>query len=271
MPPAIILAAGRGRRLGELTQERPKCLLRVGRQTLIEHQLDALQASGVGPVVVVTGYQAEAVAAQVGERASCLVNDRHDSTNSLYSLWLAREHARGGFVLLNADVLFDPEILRRVLESPRADALAVERRARFEPEEMKVELAGERIRAMSKQLPAARAHAENVGVLKFSAEGAAALFRRMDELLAAGAEREMCPFAFNALAAERALYAVPVEGLPWIEIDFAEDLLRAREEVWPAILARQPAARLCAQGASASGGAANEAAPATNPTTVSGN
>jgi len=257
MLPAIILAAGRGRRLGELTQERPKCLLRVGRQTLIEHQLDALQAGGVGSVVVVTGYQAEAVAAQVAGRASCLLNPRHDSTNSLYSLWLAREPARAGFVLLNADVLFAPEILRRVLDSPRADALAVERRARFEAEEMKVELAGERIRAMSKRLPADRAHAENVGVLKFSPEGAAALFRRMEELLAAGAEREMCPFAFNALAAERALYAVPVEGLPWIEIDFAEDLRRAREEVWPAILARQPAA--------------NESVAATSPTTASSN
>jgi choline kinase len=145
-----------------------------------------------------------------------------------------------------------------VLDSSRPDALAVERRARFEAEEMKVELDGDCIRAMSKQLPPARAHAENLGVLKFSAEGAAALFRRMDELLAAGAEREMCPFVFNALAAERTLYAVPVEGLPWIEIDFAEDLLRAREQVWPAILARQPAA-------------ANDRVAATSPTAASSN
>jgi choline kinase len=68
----------------------------------------------------------------------------------------------------------------------------------------------------------------------------------------------MCPFAFNALAAERALYAVPVEGLPWIEIDFAEDLLRAREQVWPAILARQPAA-------------ARDRVTATSPTAASSN
>lgn len=238
MPPAIILAAGRGRRLGTLTDERPKCLLPVGPRTLIEHQLEALRFQGVEPVVVVAGYHGEAVAARLDPGVTCLTNPRHAETNSLYSLWLAREHARQGFLLLNADVLFDPEILRRVLESPYADALAVERRPRFEPEEMKVELDGGRIRALSKTLPPARARAENVGVLKFSAEGAGVLFARMEQLLAAGAEKEFCPYAFDAIAAEHPLYAVPVDGLPWIEIDFAEDLQRAREKVWPAIQAR---------------------------------
>lgn len=244
MLPAIILAAGRGRRLGELTAAQPKCLLRVGRQALIEHQLEALQVCGVSPVVVVVGYQGGAVAEKVAGRALCLLNERHESTNSLYSLWLAREQARQGFLLLNADVLFDPEILRRVLDSPHPEALAVERRARFEAEEMKVELEGDRIQALGKDLPAARAHAENVGVVKFSAVGSRALFQRVEKLLAAGAEREMCPFAFDAIAAEHPLHGVSIEGLPWIEIDFAGDLRRARQEVWPAILARRPAAEV---------------------------
>jgi len=241
MPTAIILAAGRGGRLGALTSERPKCLLRVGVRSLLEQQLEALRGQGLDSVVVVAGYRAEAVEAELNGRARLLLNPRHAETNSLFSLWLAREFAADGFVLLNADVLFDPEILRRVLDSPHPEALAVERREKFSPEEMKVELHGERIMALSKELPAERAHAENVGVLKFSPEGARVLFDRMEELLAGGAEKQFCPFAFNALADERPLFAVPIDGLPWIEIDFVEDLLRAREEVWPAILARCPA------------------------------
>lgn len=235
---AIILAAGRGRRLGPLTDDRPKCLLEVGGCTLIQHQLGALRTEGIEKVVVVVGYHAEAIQNQINGRARCLVNQRHESTNSLYSLWLAREAARGGFLLLNADVLFAPEILRRVLASPHPNALAVERRARFEPEEMKVELEGDRIRALSKELEPGRAHAENVGVLKFSPVGARALLGKMEELLAQGAEREFCPYAFNAIAPHHPLRAVPIEGLPWIEIDFVEDLRRAREEVWPAIVDR---------------------------------
>ncbi|MFQ5694905.1 MAG: NTP transferase domain-containing protein [Terriglobia bacterium] len=240
---AIILAAGRGRRLGALTGNKPKCLLRVGGKTLLEHQLGALRAHSLEQAVVVTGYCAEAVAAELHGRARWLVNPRHGDTNSLYSLWLAREHTAEGFVLLNADVLFDPEVLGRVLRSPRPEALAVERRQRFDEEEMKVELEGDRIRALSKQLEAARAHAENVGVLKFSAEGARLLFKRIEELLAAGAEKEFCPYAFNALAAEHPLYAVPIDGLPWIEIDFPADLERAEQVVLPAIEARRKAPR----------------------------
>ncbi|MFQ5663672.1 MAG: NTP transferase domain-containing protein [Terriglobia bacterium] len=242
MRTAIILAAGRGRRLGALTQERPKCLLRVGPLSLLEHQLEALRAYGVARVVVVVGFCGDAVANRLDGRATCLPNPRHAATNSLYSLWLAREHARQGFLLLNADVLFDPEILRRVLDSPYPDALAVERRARFDPEEMKVELGGDRVLAMGKTLEPPRAHAENVGVLKFSPAGARVLFRTMERLLAAGGEKQFCPYAFDALGADHPLHAVPIDGLPWIEIDFAEDLRRAREEIWPAIEARRPPA-----------------------------
>jgi choline kinase len=115
----------------------------------------------------------------------------------------------------------------------------VERRSRFTAEEMKVELEGCRILSLSKSLEPDRAHAENLGVLKFSAEGARVLFDKMEELLAAGAERQFCPYAFSAIASQRHLQAVPVDGLPWVEIDFVEDLRRAREEVWPAIRARR--------------------------------
>jgi len=259
MPTAIILAAGRGGRLGALTSERPKCLLCVGVRSLLEQQLESLQEQGLDSIVVVGGYRAEAVEAELHGRAELLLNPRHAETNSLYSLWLAREFATDGFVLLNADVLFDPEILARVLRSPHPEAFAVERRQKFTPEEMKVELAGERILALSKELPAERAHAENVGVLKFSTEGARALFDRMEELLAAGAEKQFCPFAFNAIADERPLHAVPIDGLPWVEIDFVEDLMRAREEVLPAILGRRETAALRSE------------APAADPTAALGN
>jgi len=239
VPPAIILAAGRGYRLGPLTERQPKCFLPVGPLTLLEHQLEALANHGVKPVVVVVGYHGELLKARLDGQALLVDNPRHTSTNSLYSFWLAREYARQGFVLLNADVLFDPEILRRVLDSPHPDALAVERRSSFTPEEMKVELEGFRIRAMSKTLPLDRSHAENLGLLKFSAEGARVLFDKIEDLLAAGAEQRFCPYAFDAIAGYHPLHAVPIDGLPWIEIDFAEDLRRAREEVWPAIEARR--------------------------------
>ena len=72
MPTAIILAAGRGYRLGALTEREPKCFLRVGPLTLLEHQLEALARFDVSPVVVVAGYRSEVVAARVNGHAHLL-------------------------------------------------------------------------------------------------------------------------------------------------------------------------------------------------------
>jgi choline kinase len=132
--------------------------------------------------------------------------------------------------------------LRRLLHSPHADALAVEQRHRFDAEQMKVALNGDRVVKMSKTLPTEEAHAENLGVIKVSAAGAEVLFSSMEEILGNGGERQFAPYAFSAIAPDYPLHAVPVDGLPWTEIDFVEDLIHARETVWPAIQQRKSAA-----------------------------
>src|SRR5262245_1944429 len=107
----IILAAGRGWRLRDITGTRPKCLARAGAETLLDRQLQALAANGVGPVTVVAGYGADEVRAVCGRRAELRYNNVFASTNSLYSLWLARDLLADGAVVLNCDVLFHPRLL----------------------------------------------------------------------------------------------------------------------------------------------------------------
>ena len=103
---------------------------------------------------------------------------------------------------------------------------------------MKLRLDGDRVVEMSKELPGASSDGENVGVLKFGAEGTEALFVQLETIIAAGTVKTWAPFAFDRLCRERPLYALSTNGLPWIEIDFPEDLDRAREVIWPRIAAR---------------------------------
>ena len=103
---AVILAAGSGSRLQRVSNGLPKCLLPIGGRPLIEHQLEALSDAGVGNVLVVVGHQADEVRKTLGNRVEYVENTRYDATNSLYSLWLAREWVKGPFVLLNCDLLF---------------------------------------------------------------------------------------------------------------------------------------------------------------------
>ena len=239
VPRAVILAAGRGSRLAGVAGDCPKCLVRLGGATLLERQIVALRACGVEAITVVTGYQAARVAKACGASAATLENARYAETNSLYSLWLARDLLSDGFVVLNADVLFHLQLLRDLLSSRVEDALLVEFRDQhveaFGDEEMKVRVRGGRVADIAKTLPADQADGENVGIARFGAAGARLLLAEMDAIVAEGGLREWAPRAFQRFARTRPLHVIGTRGFPWIEIDFPEDYARAAQDVLPLI------------------------------------
>jgi choline kinase len=235
---AIILAAGVGSRLRPLTDDRPKCLLEVGGQTLLDRQVATLARLGVTDIIAVVGYYGDLIRRHLGDRGRYVDNERYEHTNSLYSLWLARDELVSGALILNSDVLAGPALFARLLESPAPDAILVERGEGFEPEDMKVTLNGAQVLDFGKTLPPERAHGHNVGVAKFGREGAARLARCLDRLVSSGHENDWVPSAFREFASHWPLTAVATDGLPWIEIDYAADLTRARLEIEPAITGR---------------------------------
>jgi choline kinase len=240
---AIVLAAGVGSRLRPLTADRPKCLLEVGGRTLLNSQLETLDRCGIRDVVIVIGYHGERIRAEAGRRARYVDNPRYAQTNSLYSLWLAREELTDGALILNSDVLAPRRLFERLLLAPEPDAVLVELGHDFEPEDMKVRLNGRQVVDFGKQLAREQSHAHNVGVAKFGAAGAAHLGECLDRLVATGHENDWAPAAFREFARQWPLIAVDTDGLPWIEIDFAEDLTRARERIAPALVAVEDAVR----------------------------
>lgn len=234
---AIILAAGNGHRMGRLTIDRPKCLLEVGGEALIERQLASLHACGIRDVDVVIGYQGTRLRAQLGDRVRYVENERYRETNSLYSLWLARDRLSNGALVLNADVLAPTLLIERLLRSRTEDAVLIDRRKELGPEEMKVKLWLDLVIDFSKDLPPDRADGENVGIAKFGTGGGRRLIEHLESLVAAGHEQAWAPLAFRELAREWPLWAVATDGVPWIELDFPEDLDRARRVIAPAIRA----------------------------------
>jgi len=235
IPRSIILAAGTSKRLGDLTRTVPKCLLAIGTTTILDLQIRTLRDAGISDITIVTGFCDEQVRRHCGPSCAYVLNDMYDRTNSIYSLWLALRERRGAVVVLNSDVVFHPGILRALLDADAPDALAISFQDGLGVEEMKVRVHEGRIVDIRKDMDPAEAHGENVGLVKFSAPGAEALFAAADELVRAGVVRAWAPRAFQELCRTRALAAVATAGLPWIEIDFPEDLERARREVYPAI------------------------------------
>jgi choline kinase len=234
----VILAAGAGTRFNG-GGVQPKCLAAFGGRPLIEWQLRAMRACGIDDIAVVVGFEADRVRKACGPRVQFIENVRFAETNSLYSLWMARAVLQDGFVVMNCDVLFPTLMLADLLTARHQNALLVSypepADPEFSDEEMKVHVRKGRVVDIGKKLPSAETDGENVGIVKFGAEGAGRLIQLMDEIVSSGNERDWAPRAFAAFAREHALYAVGTRGLPWTEIDTPDDYTRAVTQIFPAI------------------------------------
>src|SRR6478609_8868043 len=123
---AVILAAGVGKRLWPVTQHRPKCLIEIGGQTLLSRYLASLASLGVQRADIVVGYKQEMIRAAVEAnsfevRVQFLVNEQFHR-GSISSLWIARTALDDDTIVMDADVLFHPDILQRLVSSSFANA-----------------------------------------------------------------------------------------------------------------------------------------------------
>lgn len=122
---AVILAAGMGRRLGELTKGNTKCMVEVNGVTLIDRLLGQLSALDLKKVVIVVGYEGEKLVNYIGDRFNdkfeivFINNPIYDKTNNIYSLALAREQlVEDDTILLESDLIFDDRMFSLILDNP---------------------------------------------------------------------------------------------------------------------------------------------------------
>lgn len=121
---AIILAAGMGKRLGKLTHDNTKCMIKVHAQTLIERMIRQLATLSLNRIILVVGYKGDNVKTWVGNQISdtpilYVENPIYDKTNNIYSLYLAKNYLiEDETILLESDLIFADEILKKLVENP---------------------------------------------------------------------------------------------------------------------------------------------------------
>jgi choline kinase len=240
---AIILAAGVARRLAPITDKTHKALLPVGGRPLITRMLGALADSGIHEAVIVIGHCGEQVRAIAGNRLGRMairyVENPEYTKGSVLSLYAARAHLAEPAVVMDADVLFPREFLRRLLAVPAPSALLLDRGFADTGEEVKLYTRGDRVIALGKKVvpEAWEAVGEGVGFFKCGAAAGPEFVRAMEHVIATGDGLNEYEDALNILLQRSHVGWVDVTGLPWTEIDFAEDLQRAEDEVLPRVRA----------------------------------
>ena len=246
-PHAIIVAAGRGSRLNDLTRACPKCLLEVNGKTLLQHQLDGYAEQGIREITIVRGYLAERI--QVDGARYCY-NAEYATTNTLVSLLTAAHEMSDAFIISYSDIIFEAQVISKLCDSEEDIAIVVDTRwlARYsnrdqhpvEEAEKVVFDADGRVVAIGKTIDAnLESTAEFVGMVKCTARGAG-MFK--SSLLKAR-KRFHGPVFVNGRTFEQAYLSdfiqhlvhtgIAVRVVPirqgWFEIDTPQDLDVARE------------------------------------------
>lgn len=239
---AIILVAGVARRLAPLTDHTHKALLPVGGRSLLDRMLDALAACGVEESVLVVGHCQDQVRRVAGSARGAMrisyVENPDYQKGSILSLWYARETLRSDSTLvMDADVLFPERFLTRLIAAPAPSALLLDRGFQDTGEEVKLYAVGDRIIALGKKfVPEAwEVIGEGVGFFKCSATHAPEYIRLLEESIQETGGANEYEDALHRLLARVPVGWVDVTGLPWTEMDFAEDLRRAETQILPKI------------------------------------
>jgi choline kinase len=233
---AIILSAGQGSRLGHMVDEKPKCLIEFDGRTLLDRQLDTLEANGVGEAVVVTGFHDElvqtAIAARTGgPNVRRIYNPFYKVADNTGSLFMAREELSGDCLVWNGDTLVSNALMSRVLANGRAGiCVTIDRKESYDDDDMKVVEEDGRLKAIGKRLPMERVNAESIGLLAFRS-GGAERFRDAIEKAMRTPEGTTIWYlrVIHHLAQNGEVWTFDIEGEEWGEVDFPADVERARE------------------------------------------
>ena len=238
---AVILAAGVGRRLGH---DKPKILLDFGGRTLLERHLAILAALGVQDVAIGIGHQAltiERTLAALGQQDVSTIYNPDYEQGSILTLWCVRDAltAGGPVLLMDGDVLYDRRVLEPLVETHHADCLLVDRAYEPGDEPVKVGVAGGVPTDFGKTIdPSVEPYGESAGFFRLSEGTANALVETAGRMIDEGGSERPVEDAIAAVlrAANPPFGFEDVTGLPWIEIDFPEDVERAEQVILPRLV-----------------------------------
>jgi choline kinase len=240
-----MLAAGVGRRLGDASLP-PKVLLRFGGATLLERHAAILRHCGVERIDLIVGFRApeiDAEIARIGARDLIFPRFNPDYEEAaIVSLWHLREAFSAGepVIFMDGDVLYDHRMMERLVASPHPNCFLMDRDTEEGEDPVKLCLRDGRLVDFHKRPQVAHDWwGEWIGFSRFDAGVAAKIAQAVARIVAAGRRDALYEDAFREVVVSEPPGAFGVEdvtGLPWVEIDFPEDLEKAEAEVLPALL-----------------------------------
>jgi choline kinase len=225
----VIPAAGMGTRMGTRDNPLPKCLIRIGAETLLERLVRQIRTCDATAVIcVVAGFKKAAVAAHA-PGCSIIVNPFFDITGINASLWFARECFTDAVTVIHGDIIFSDTLIRDMLACRHASYMGYDSSI-LDPKELNVRVVDNRIARFGVKF--AGYSGAYAGVMRFQAEHARLFAGLLDNRMQRGFnDRRTYYFQFiRAMINDHgaAIGAFDFAGYDWAEIDYSRDVERAR-------------------------------------------
>lgn len=228
---AIILAAGVGKRLKALTSD-PKCLIEINGEPLIIRSLRLLNKYGIYDITVVVGYRAGKIIDAIrkhGIRVKIVINRSYDE-GSVLSLWAAKDAIKGDLLLMDGDIYFEERLVRKAVSSRKKDFFLIDTSAKKDKEAVIVGFKRGRAVKLQRGLRGRYdTSGEWAGVLKASAGLSRAIRSLCRKKINDGQREAGYEFIIPDLFGKHRISCEPIGGIRWVEIDFPEDLKRAKD------------------------------------------
>lgn len=233
---AIILAAGKAKRLQPLTNHTPKCLLPIGGKVILDYQIEALTVNNINDIVILVGFEAEKIKKHLLAHYPTIhfifiENKLFEKTGPAYSFWKAKKFLDESLLYLNADVLFEKSVIKTILESTYESCTAIQR-VPWDEEEVNVIVDKKNmILEIGKHISKKLSYGEFTGITKLSSSFNKKLATVLDYFVK---EERLKMFAADAINLtiqkwDSNMFIVDTSHLKTIEIDTLKDYNKAKK------------------------------------------
>lgn len=220
---AVIMAAGVGSRIQGLTHNKPKCLIKAQGQSLIGRSVDMLRRKGVHDITIITGYKSDLIREEIGTRARYFHNPFFRVTNSISSLWLARDLLDDDLILMNADLFYEEEVLDIALAQDE-HAVMLSDSSRIEDADFRFGVEGRCIQKTGNKLTNEETDCEYVGIVRIDKSFITTFRDRLEKMVKG---RDMNNWwegvLYSFIEEDVDIFHEDVIGVFWTEIDTPAD------------------------------------------------
>lgn len=229
---AVIVAAGLSSRLYPLTLDKPKCLLQINGETIVQRNVKLLNDIGIEEIYIVTGYLNKKIEDEIGDKATFIYNPFYKYCNNMGSLYLVKDAIEDEpFLYLHGDVVFTEALIKNFVDAANKKFgeihLAVDFKETDE-EAMKVKVNKNlMLIESSKEIPQEESAGEWIGLAII--QNPKMVFNYIEEILIEENLNVYDTYAFTRIANDREkIQCYSIQGASWMEIDFLEDYEEAQ-------------------------------------------